>query len=697
MEFDMKRSFGCYLILFFCLMCCVGAEGKVLYVSVAGDDGDTGTRPVRRVGRRDGPVRSVGRAMALVRDMKRRGELTEDVHVVIGGGRYELGKTWAFLHGDSGKKDARVIYEAAAGEQPVFSGGVVIEGFVDSGKGYWVADVRGVKDEGWRFEQLFVNGRRAVLARSPNVGFYKMGETEEIEMKAGKYKGKHIRLTGVDDGMAEGLKFLKRGGDGMTRMVAFHKWCISKRVLLGLDKTGKNVVSVGDKMISYKKWMKGTRYFVENYLGGLDAPGEWYLSAEGKLYYKPREGELIGDVSVVAPRLDRLVHFSGDAKGGRSVGHVTLKGLRFEHQREMLKGMAFKPSQAAYVIEAAVMLDDAHDVVIKNCEVKRVGGYGVWFRKGCKDILLEGCEVSDLGAGGVRIGEGVIRGDLRERTERVRIDNNIIRDGGKMFASAVGVWVGQSGENEITHNVISDFYYTGISLGWRWGYGENLAKGNVVKFNHVHDIGKRVLSDMGGIYMLGPSEGTVVSNNVFHDIYAYTYGGWGLYTDEGATGILMENNLVYNTKTGSFHQHYGKDNVVRNNILAMSELHQIQATRVEDHLSFTFEGNIVYWEKGPLYKGPFSRMNVKVGRNLYWRVGRDKLAVVGVGLKNLRKRGMDKGSVVADPKFVDAEGFDFRLKGDSPAVKRIGFKIFDLDAAGVYGSEAWKERAGGLK
>jgi hypothetical protein len=187
---------------------------------------------------------------------------------------------------------------------------------------------------------------------------------------------------------------------------------------------------------------------------------------------------------------------------------------------------------------------------------------------------------------------------------------------------------------------------------------------------------------MGDIYTLGPSEGTLVSGNVFHDIESSSYGGWGLYTDEGSTGITFEHNLVFRTTSGSFHQHYGRDNVVRHNVLVDARDQQVQASRVEDHRSFRFENNIVVWSRGTAIAGPWNKLQTLTVRNCWWNSSGTPVTFMNHTLEAWQAAGHEQGSIVADPLFVDPANDDYRLRPDSPAIP-LGFEPHDWTAAGV--------------
>ena len=660
------------------------------HVSPAGNDAWSGTLAEPNADRSDGPLATLQGARDAIRRLKARGPLEKPIRVLIRGGTYRVTGPIVFTAEDAGTTQAPITYAAWPGERPVISGGRPVTGWKKQGDGpLWTTTVPEVKEGKWYFRQLFVNGRRATPARIPNEGCLRAaGPGVPYKDRNAARRDKKTKVSIYYQN--EDLKPWSNLDDVIA--VVYHSWTTSRHRIKSLDTDKKLVEFTAPSGWPMGWWEKNQRYYVESVREELDAPGEWYLDRKtGVLTYYPRPGEDMATAQFIAPVAEELLRLEGDPAAGRFVDHLRFEGLSFQHaawtmpEAEPVDGQA-----AAFLKTAAVYAVGARHCLFKGCEIARTGGYGLWLQLGCKDNRLQQCHVHDLGAGGVRIGEAGLPEQKELQTERNEVHNCFIHNGGNVYHAGVGVWIGRSSHNTVHHNEICDFFYTGVSVGWSWGYAPSTAHHNRIEHNHIHHLGWGQLSDMGGIYCLGISPGTQLCYNRIHDVLSYSYGGWGLYTDEGSTEILMENNIVYRVKDGAFHQHYGRENIVRNNVLALSATYgQIRRSREEEHNSFTVERNIIYSNGVTMLGGNWSNGNYQFDHNCYWDASAQAPTFPGgLTFAQWQEKGYDARSVIADPKFVDPDNFNFNLQPDSPALK-LGFQPIDTSQIGLAGPEEW--------
>lgn len=646
-----------------------------IYLSPTGNDGNKGTKRA--------PLYSLQKALEMAISTTAK----DTAYIEAAPGDYYMSEGCHITTANT----RPIVVRSTGKEKPRFIGGRRVNEWQQQNSTLYTAHIPEAAWGDYTFEQLFINGRRATLARTPNKGFYKIKEATETITDNGKSADETFAATRIEghEGDLDILEHVWPGANGQPKASFYHKWSNTKMHVDIINKEKNTFNVAGKRLPALNNIGKGTPYFLYDFRHALDAAGEWYMDySTATLYYKPMQGEDMKNAECIIPTVKRLIYLAGNSE--EKIKNISFNGIKFSVSKFNLPRTGHYPSQAAANTDAAIVLRNTDNISFNDCDIEHCGAYALWIESGSSNCKVQRCYINDMGAGGIKIGTTSVPKDISLLTKGNIIDNNIIRDGGKEIAEGVGVHIMHAADNKITHNEISNLRYSGISMGWKWGYGTSMACNNTIAYNHIHHLGWGELSDLGGIYTLGEGTGNSIVGNVIHDIASGSYGGWGIYTDEGSSNITIKENLVYRCHDGAFHQHYGKENIVENNIFAFGKNFQIQTSRIEPHNSFTFRRNIILQKEGGTATGQWFNAKMNISNNIYWSYG-NALSFCGKSSSEWKQK-REKSALFINPQMKAPLNDDFTFINER-AARTIGFKPFDYKKAGVYGSDAWLKKA----
>ena len=521
------------------------------------------------------PFGSLVQARDAIRQLKADGKFPKKagrIDVVVRGGIYPVTETFLLESQDSGSvlDKVHILYRAAPGETPIFTGGVSASGFSKVGDPniLWrlpdesrdkvlVAQVptdivfppvapRGYGKNGLGASpqvELFVDDKPQQIARYPNAprpgAADPLKESENSFLKTGKvYRGFFNTNTSSQPGIFEYSDLRHErwitAKDAMMFGYWGHLWGITSCNVEKIDPQTKQVVLATNNPYGYRENMP---YYAFNLLEEIDVPGEWYLDRENnKLYVYPPEGVDLNAAKV------RLSHFPKEFVYAKDASCVLLLGLHFE------EGSG-----------TALRISGGEISGIVGCSVKRFGNWGI----GLSGLMhgVHGCNFVTLGGGGISLDGGNIR-TLAPGNNVV--ENTFVNDFSRIdrcYAPAVSIdGVG----NKVRYSLFCDSPGHAIRIG---------GMEHTIEFNEVHSIVYES-DDQAGIDIWGNPyiRGMVFRYNYWHHIGSGrdVAGQAGIRLDDMISSVLMYGNVFFRANGGRFggiQIHGGKDNIADGNLM----------------------------------------------------------------------------------------------------------------------------------
>lgn len=490
---------------------------------------------------------------------------TKGTVIYLKGGTYHLLKT---LHIE-GLSD--ITLSSAPGEQALISGGRRITGWTSAGNGVYQAKV----PAGASFRQLYVNGKMAVRARTPNRQHAEdYGPYNRIQRFDEQHKTVRV--------LANEVPAVKRPRE--VELVINQHWYQS-RVRIDHYTTDKDtaVITVQEPERKVLFGMTGNKmlwpqkpYYLENAREFLDYENEWYLDREaGILYYKPARGKKIERLEIVAPMLETLVQVSGTEE--KPVQNILFKNIHFSYSNWLMPDSAGSIlTQGAQLrgqnmpnLPGLLQVEFARNFELNGCTVHAAGANGVVFSRGVWNSRLVHNHLHEISANGIVI--DTYKKANPPQTLQCRdnlVAQNLIEHIGLHYTNGMGLIASCVAGLVIEHNEIRYGRYTGMQIGNHYGDNSSGTQDNLIRYNNIHHV--MLLHDDGGaIYTLSNQKGTQIYSNWIHD---YTKCGWA--DNYPVNGVFLDNNSAFITV---------KDNVFTN-LPNVDHLKENKGTKVHDNV-----------------------------------------------------------------------------------------------------------------
>lgn len=463
-----------------------GAE-HTLFVSPTGDD--------RAAGTQQAPFRTLDRAQEAVRALAEN--MRGDLVVSLAAGEYRLKRPLEFTEKDSGRNGFRVLYRSAAGPGKArLLGSVPLKGWLPFRDGIWKVDL----PPKTVFHTLYENGKRVHKARWPDLEFDPLMPTA-----LGRYLVTVDGSPKLSDKQQERPKgpgwFVYRPEDAppvttVTKM-RIHiyaggkcDWVREIYPVTSIDPQSGRLTFAAMPTFGVGE---GARYFLEDELGFLNVPGEFFLDQPAHtLYYMPVGKGHPDTLGISYPVVNRIIQLQGKSRE-QSITRMVLDGLAMEETDD-------SPPTAAWAYDgqrdgALVWLNNAAGIEVRNCHLKNGGRSGIMMIGHNVDNRVSGCWIEHLGLNGVSLCNHFLAPNKKDpttdRCENNRIYNTHISHVGELHTYAECVTVFNVSNNEVSHCMLDNSVRYAITLRGNTGeqYGPPVStnfpptKGN--RFHHV--------------------------------------------------------------------------------------------------------------------------------------------------------------------------------------------------------------------